>query len=125
MLALARKIVNGDEDEAETVEAVFAHARDAEAAAEEYLVDEGWQAVKAEPVAVEVGRHEDALEDDAVVSGCDGNEPQPSLFSWAEFLAQEQGRRRSRRPKPASTSLFEWAFSLEREREAELVGAGR
>ena len=30
MLALAGKIVNGDEDEAETVEAVFAAARDAE-----------------------------------------------------------------------------------------------
>ena len=36
MMALARKIVSGDgEDEAETVEAVFAHARDAEATAEE------------------------------------------------------------------------------------------
>ena len=35
MLALARKIVNGDEDEAETVEAVFAAARDAETDAEE------------------------------------------------------------------------------------------
>ena len=36
MLALARKIVNGDEDEAETVESVFAQARDSEATAEEY-----------------------------------------------------------------------------------------
>ena len=33
MLALARKIVSGDEDDAETVEAVFAQARDAEASA--------------------------------------------------------------------------------------------
>ena len=41
MLALARRIVRGDEeDETETVEAVFAKARDAEAAAEEYLVDD-------------------------------------------------------------------------------------
>ena len=60
--------------------------------------------------------------------------PQQSLFSWAEFMAEEpvkpKGRSRkpkgrSRKPKPASTSLFEWAFSLEKEREAELVGAGR
>ncbi len=36
MLALARKIVNSDEDEAETVESVFAAARDAESTAEEY-----------------------------------------------------------------------------------------
>ena len=32
MMALARKIVSGDEEEDETVEAVFAQARDAEAA---------------------------------------------------------------------------------------------
>ena len=54
MMALARKlvldhdrgIVSGDEDEAETVEAVFAAARDAEATAEELLVDEGWKLVE-------------------------------------------------------------------------------
>ena len=47
MLALARKIVSGDEEDAdtETVESVFAQARDAEASAEEYLVDDGWKVV--------------------------------------------------------------------------------
>ena len=54
----------------------------------------------------------------------DADEVQPSLFSCAEFLALEQGRWRRRKPKPASASLFEWAFSLEQERETELVGAG-
>ena len=44
LMALARKIVSGDEDDAETVEAVFAEARDAEATAEELLVDDGWKA---------------------------------------------------------------------------------
>ena len=61
MLALARKIVSGEEDDAETVEAVFAQARDAEAAGEEYLVDDGWKALEVEPEAVEVngnGRHD-------------------------------------------------------------------
>ena len=43
MMALARKIVSGDEEEAETVESVFSAARDAEATAEELLVDEGWK----------------------------------------------------------------------------------
>ena len=43
MMALARKIVSGDESEAETVEEVFALARNAEATAEELLVDDGWK----------------------------------------------------------------------------------
>ena len=38
MLALARKIVSGEEDETEIVEEVFVQARDAEAASEEFLV---------------------------------------------------------------------------------------
>ena len=40
MMALARKIVSGEEDETETVEEVLTQARDAEAASEEYLVDD-------------------------------------------------------------------------------------
>ena len=51
-------------------------------------------------------------------------EAQQSLFSWAEFLAGElvKPKGRSRKPKSASTSLFERAFSLEQEREEEPVG---
>ena len=37
--------------------------------------------------------------------------------------AESQGR--NGQPKPASTSLFEWALALEQEQEKELVGAGR
>ena len=44
MMALARKIVSGDADEAESVEEVFSRARDAETTAEELLVDDGWKA---------------------------------------------------------------------------------
>ena len=55
MMALARKIVSGvEEDETETVESVFAQARDAEATAEEYLVDDDWKAVEVEPEAIAV-----------------------------------------------------------------------
>ena len=63
MMALARKlvldhdrgIVSGeDEDEAETVEAVFAQARDAESAAEELLVDDSWKPVEPEPETIAV-----------------------------------------------------------------------
>ena len=57
MMVLARKIVRGDEeDEAETVEEVFAQARNAEATAEELLVDDGWKPVDVEPETVAVNR---------------------------------------------------------------------
>ena len=53
-------------------------------------------------------------------------EPQQSLFSWAEFMAEEpfKPKGRSRKPQPATLSMFEWALTLEQEREAEpLVAA--
>ena len=149
MMALARKIVNGEEqDDAETVEAAFAQARDAEAVAEELLVDEGWKAVEVEPTVVETRRngngHHDANGVEPSVELVMGNghaavpvngnghhdgapETQQSLFSWAEFMAKElvKPKARSRKPKDSSPSLFDWALSLEQEREEELVGAGR
>ena len=154
MMALARKIVNGEEqDDAETVEAVFAQARDAEAVAEELLVDEGWKAVEVEPEAVEVngnGHAANGVEPSVeLVMGnghmsANGNgagraavpvngnghadealeEGQQSLFSWAEFMAEEpvKPKGRGRKAKPAPPSLFDWALDLEKEREEELVG---
>ena len=119
MMALARRIVSGDEEDgAETVEQVFAQTRDAEASAEEYLVDDGWKVVEVEPEAVEVNGNGHSDETP---------EPQRSLFSWAEFMTEEpvKPRGRSRKPQPASASLFEWALTVEQEREEELVGAER
>ena len=51
-------------------------------------------------------------------------EPQQSLFSWAEFMAEEpvKPKRRGRKAQPASTSLFDWALDMEKEREEEPVG---
>ncbi len=150
MMALARRIVSGDEEteDAETVEEAFAQARDAEADAEEYLVDDGWKAVAVEPEAVAVnGNGHDANGHDDLFgvgpavelapvpangNGANGHhddgeadEPQRSLVSWAEFMAGEPAkpRRRNGKPQPASLSMFEWA--LEQEREKETVGAGR
>ena len=156
MMALARKIVSGEEEEAETVEDVFAQARDAEAVGEELLVDEGWKAVEVEPTVVEMhrngnghaangveptvelvlgnGRHANGNGAGRAAAPVNGNghheeadEGQQSLFSWAEFMAEEpvKPKGRSRKPQPASTSLFEWALDLEKEREEETVGAGR
>ncbi len=121
MLAMARKIVAGEE-EADSVESVFAQARQVAAEAEALLVDEGWHAPEPEPepVAAEVTTvgAVDATTD------AEAPEPQRSLFSWAEFMAAEVPRPRGRRQNEAPTlSLFEWA--LEREREDALAGAAR
>ena len=126
MMALARKIVSGDENEAETVEEVFAQARNAEATAEELLVDDGWKVVEIDPeiIAVNGNGHapdrinrNDHHDDEAA-------EPQQSLFSWADFMAEAPVKpKRNCKPQPATLSMFEWAMTLERERKAELVGA--
>ncbi len=138
MLALARQIVSGEKTDAdgESVEQVFAQARDAEASAEEFLVDDGWKPVEteAEPVVVEVHANGNGHAVEPVEVGSNGNghsdvpaEGQQALFSWAEFLAGEpaQPQGRNGKSKPSSLSLFEWALNSEQEREKEPAGAGR
>ena len=152
MMALARRIVSGEEeeDEAETMEEVFAQARNAESEAEELLVDDGWKVVEVEPETIAVngngngnGHHEDVFGPTVELVPANGNghangngtnghhedeapEPQQSLFSWAEFMAEEPVKpKRNRKPQPASLSMFEWAMTLEEQREKEPVGAGR
>ncbi len=107
MLALARKIVAGEED-AGSVESVFAEAQQVAAEAEALLVDDEWRVP--EPVAIAVTSAAEARRKDAP-------EQQRSLFSWAEFLADEQedphpprGRRRDEAP---TLPLFEWALEQE------------
>ena len=148
MMALARKIVSGDEDDAdaESVEEVFAEARNAESAAEVLLVDDGWKAAEVEPESVSVngngtngnGRHDpfgigpavelvpaNALHDNGNGHHEEAGDPQQTLFSWAEFMAQEpvKPKRRTGTQQPASMSMFEWAVGQEREKET--VGAVR
>ena len=142
MMALARKIVSGDREDAggETVEEAFARARNAEAASEELLVDDGWRPVESERVVIPVngsgnGPHDDPFGLGPTVElvpvhgangGNDGeSEPRQTLFSWGQFLAVEPVKPRGRngKPRPASMSMFEWA--MEQEREKETVGAGR
>ena len=161
MMALARKlvldhdrgIVSGEvEDEAKTMEEVFARARDAEATAEELLVDDGWKpveslphaghGVKPEAVAVNGNGHHDLFgvvptvelvpaNGNTPVNGnghyAGESEPERTLFSWAEFMAEEpvKPRGRRRKPQPATLPMFEWALTLEQQREVEQVEAGR
>ena len=155
MMALARRIVSGDEEDAETVEEVFAQARDAESTAEELLVDDGWKVVELEPEAIGVNGnghngngHHESIGPTVELFPTNGNhanrnghkpvpvngnghhddetpEPQQTLFSWAEFMAEEpvKANGRKRKPQTETLSMFEWA--LEQERESEPVGAGR
>ena len=149
MMALARKIVSGEEENtAETVDDVFAAARAVEASAEELLVDEGWKTLDVEPevngsngngrhnatgieqtveLVLENGHHTNGNGNghaDVPINGNGANdlhpevpEPQKALFSWAEFMTEEpvKPKGRSRKPQPASASLFEWALSIEKE----------
>ncbi len=122
MLALARKIVAGEEDAA-SVESVFAQAQQVAAEAEALLVDDGWHAPEPEPVIVET-------EPVAVDAGADeprdsAPERQRTLFSWAEFMAWEPDAPPKQRgsDEAPTLSLFEWA--LEREQEGALAGAAR
>ena len=128
MLALARKIVNGEEEEDESVEDVFAQARQAEAISEELLVDEGWHAVEVEPEIVEAHRNgtngTSAAIEVVSANGHNGEAPemQQSLFSWAEFMAETpQKPKKNGKEKSRTLSMFEWALSLEEEKQAETV----
>ena len=147
MMALARRIVSGDEEDAETMEEVFAQARDAESTAEELLVDDGWKLVEVEPEAIGVNGngangngHHDAIGPTIELFPTNGHkpngngnghhddealEPQQTLFSWAEFMAEEpvKPNGRKRKAQTETLSMFEWA--LEQEMEKETVGAGR
>ncbi len=114
------------------MEDAFAQARDAEAVSEELLVDEEWHAVEVEvePETVEVHRNGTGIVVETAAANGHADvveETQQSMFSWAEFLAEEpqKAARRNGKPQPASLSLFEWALSLEEEREEEMVGARR
>ncbi len=83
---------------------------------EEFLVDDGWKTVKAEPVAAEVH-----------TNGNQGDGPVESPVGIVHARVPGRGDGAAGRPQPeaAPTSLFEWALSAEQERQKELVGAGR
>ena len=127
MMALARKLVSGETDDA-PVEDIFQQAQQVAAEADALLVDADWQRPAPEPdtavPALPSGSEEPATE----LVPCGGHhglpETRQQLFSWAEFLADgpEQPKPRGRLPRPSGPSLFDWA--LEREQEAGLAAAG-
>ncbi len=130
MLALARKLVAGDEDsDAEAVEDIFAQAQQVAADAESLLVDDSWRPVEVTPaVPTIIGLPNIEVEPTVAAIPCGhhtGVAPeQRDLFSWAEFLSDEPTPTKRRRQKQAqpSASLFEWA--LEREQQSGMAAAG-
>ena len=140
MVALARKMVSAEDEDTETMEEVFVQARDAEASADELLVDDGWKAL--EPVVVgvhanganSIGPTVELYPVNGRYSNGDGKgnghhndedaEPQQSLLSRAEFMAEEpvKPKGRSRKPQHTILSMFEWALSMEQDGKVDLVG---
>ena len=129
MLALARKLVAGDEDsDAEAVEDIFAQAQQIAADAESLLVDDYWRPVEPTPeVPTIIDLPKVKVEPSVAVIPCGhhtGVVPQQrDLFSWAEFLADKPTPTKNRRRKQVepSVSLFDWA--LEQEQQAGLAAA--
>ncbi len=128
MLALARKLVSGEQD-ADSVESVFEQAQQVAAEAEQLLVDHDWQPSEPDSQPLVDSSPTDGDVDSAlelVLNGGrqDAPEPQQTLFNWAQFMAgqPEPANRRRRQRQPASPSLFEWA--LEQEQGAALAAAG-
>ena len=81
-------------------------------------MDDGWKSVEVHTNGANGNGHGHADE---------APETQQSLFSWAEFMAEEPVKPKGRKPKSqsATLSMFEWALTVEQEREKEVVGAGR
>ena len=127
MMALARKLVSGEADDA-PVEDIFQQAQQIAAQADQLLVDAEWERSEPEPAPIVVlpSGAELATAELVPCGGHHASEPQEqtTLFSWAEFLteADEQPKRGARRSAQTGPSLFDWA--LEREQEAGLVAAG-
>ncbi len=103
IMTLAKQIVNEDGFQAGgSLENIFTRAREAEQESERYLVDDSWDIPAPAPEPEQV-----KLEPEP--------EPaQPSIFSWAEFMAKPvENNRRRRKKGTEAPSLFQWAAEQE------------
>ena len=102
-------------------------------------MDDVWKVVEIEPEAVTVngnnGHHANDLVPTVELVPANGLHPngngyddvspesQQTLFSWAEFMAEEpvKPKRGGCKSQPASMSMFEWALELEQQKEKDAV----
>ncbi len=126
MMALARKLVSGEIDDAE-VEDIFQQGQQVAAEADHLLVDGDWELAEPAPASVAVlpsGGRERSVELVPCAGHHGSSEQQQSPFSWAEFLADQPDEPKpgGRNARPSGPSLFDWALELEQ--EAVLAAAG-
>ena len=107
IMTLARQIINETDLKAgDSLENIFARARESEQENEQYLVDDDWGMDAAGP-ETELGPEPVPVQE----------KPEPeqrSIFSWTEFMAQPvETTRKRRRKEPEAPSLFQWAAEQE------------
>ena len=106
IMTLARQIVNETEFQSgDSLENIFARAREAEQEAERYLVDDEWHTVK----------------DAADAEDKPSKPAQKSTFSWRDFMAQplQPKGKHAKRNQPDGKSMFDWAEEHEADEENE------
>ena len=105
IMTLARQIVNETEfQSSDSLENIFARAREAEQENERYLVDEEWHTTQAEP----------ELEMEPNAAPKEREPAQKSVFSWTEFMTKPLEKTKKRRKKePGPPALFQWAVEQE------------
>ena len=130
IIALAKQIINGDtsinsNEQNDSVEEIFARARDAETEGQELLVNDEWRLPTPSPNAdqSELDQEKDGQEKDGQqqTGRPEPDRPQPVTtspgqvrISWTKFMEQpaEKTARRSKKPAEAM-SLFQWAIGQE------------
>ena len=148
IMTLAKQIMNNDdEDDTDSVEAIFAKTRDVEAEGDEYLVNHDWTQVQTDPgqqpepetqliaeptptrpitpttPKTSPPKAEQPKETKETKDSPEREESrQADLFSWEQFMVQEPpstSRRKSSKPAPAGASLFSWALDSQTETQTD------
>ena len=111
IMTLARQIVNETEfQSSDSLENIFARAREAEQENERYLVDDEWHTTQAEP----------ELEMEPNAAPKEREPAQKSVFSWTEFMTKPLEKTKKRRKKkPGPPALFQWAVEQETAEQGE------
>ena len=104
-MTLARRIFNQEEDDQESIEALFSQARQQQELDDEFLLDDPTGDQDPQPQPEPPPEPRDRQPD----PGPSIQPTRTTLLNWKEFIDQPVSTRRNR-PKRATQSLFEWAI---------------
>ena len=106
VMALAKRIVRGttDEDDQDSLEAIFARAKQTETEDLDLLVNNDW-------AYTDFDQDDEDEEPQAIVTVARSGQVRISI---AEFLAQPTNKTRKKQPDNNSPSLFDWALEQEK-----------